>query len=237
MDEGANAHTPGPYLDDGEHRRVQSGAAHRPQSLATLQPLDVLSHRMPSGPVRAVGETRMHVRFGARHLERINSERQDASAPQTYGYISELFSSLRHVRVDPGVRCAQLITILVHYLALHDDGQLPPARSSAAAWARLPPPPYCDADGRPRTLPEVHVEQAASSCVGTPVASRRHAGVTPAVKLVPAVHEPMERTHGTSVPRRQFYDEAGAGPTPLWGKRGGVVLYTKPLVYSCTRGS
>ena len=52
MDEGANAHTPGPYLDDGEHRRVQSGAAHRPQSLATLQPLDVLSHRMPSRPVR-----------------------------------------------------------------------------------------------------------------------------------------------------------------------------------------
>ena len=43
MDEGANAHTPGPYLDDGEHRRVQSGAAHRPQSLATLQ----LSHAEP----------------------------------------------------------------------------------------------------------------------------------------------------------------------------------------------
>ena len=96
----------------------------------------------------------------------------------------------------------------MHYLALHDDGQLPPARSSTAAWARLPPPPYCDADARPRTLPEVHVEQAASSCVGTPVASRRHAGVTPAVKLVPAIHEPMIGTHGTSVPRRQFYDEA-----------------------------
>ena len=45
MDEGANAHTPGPYLDDGEHRRVQSGAAHRPQSLATLQPLDVQESR------------------------------------------------------------------------------------------------------------------------------------------------------------------------------------------------
>jgi hypothetical protein len=162
----------------------------------------MLSHAL------ADGVTRMHVRFGARHLERINSERQDASAPQTYGYISELFSSPRHARVDPGVRCAQLITILVHYLALHDDGQLPPARSSTAAWARLPPPPYCDADARPRTLPEVHVEQAASSCVGTPVASRRHPGVTPAVKLVPAVHEPMNGTHGTSVPRRQFYDEA-----------------------------
>ena len=41
MDEGANAHTPGPYLDDGEHRSVQTRAAHRPQSLATLQPLDM----------------------------------------------------------------------------------------------------------------------------------------------------------------------------------------------------
>ena len=45
MDEGANAHTPEPYLDDGEHRSVQSGAAHRPQSIATLQPLDVQESR------------------------------------------------------------------------------------------------------------------------------------------------------------------------------------------------
>ena len=45
MDEGANAHTPEPYLDDGEHRSVQPGAAHRPQSLATLQPLDVQESR------------------------------------------------------------------------------------------------------------------------------------------------------------------------------------------------
>jgi hypothetical protein len=45
MDEGANAHTPEPYLDDGEHRSVQPGAAHRPQSLATLQTLDVQESR------------------------------------------------------------------------------------------------------------------------------------------------------------------------------------------------
>jgi hypothetical protein len=45
MDEGANAHTPGSYLDDGEHRSVQTRAAHRPQSLATLQPLDVQESR------------------------------------------------------------------------------------------------------------------------------------------------------------------------------------------------
>eukprot|EP00900_Chrysochromulina_parva_P015301 jgi/Chrpa1/23772/Chrysochromulina_OHIO_Genome00026970-RA len=45
MDEGANAHTPGPYLDDGEHWSVQTRAAHRPQSLATLQPLDVQESR------------------------------------------------------------------------------------------------------------------------------------------------------------------------------------------------
>ena len=42
---GANAHTSEPYLDDGEHRSVQTRAAHRPQSRATLQPLDVQESR------------------------------------------------------------------------------------------------------------------------------------------------------------------------------------------------
>ena len=47
MDEGANALTPEPYLDDGEHWSGQTRTANRPQSLATLQTLDVLSHAEP----------------------------------------------------------------------------------------------------------------------------------------------------------------------------------------------
>jgi hypothetical protein len=41
------------------------------------------------------------------------------------------------------VRFQQRQVLLLHYLALAEDGALPAGRV-AAAWARLPKPPYCD---------------------------------------------------------------------------------------------
>jgi hypothetical protein len=147
--------------------------------------------------------------FDKRHLARVNAERSDPTAPQTYGYLSELFSSPRHADLDPGLRFGQLQALLLHYLALAEDGALPTGRG-IAAWKLVPKPPYCDADGRPRSLPEPIVHTAASGGMGTPVASRRHVGETPAVKLVPANMQAAARMPPAAVARRRFYDEAVA---------------------------
>ena len=101
--------------------------------------------------------------------------------------------------------------MLLHYLGLADDGALPAAEArSDAAWARLPMPPYCDADGRLRPVPEVVVRTNVVAEPGSPVASRRHAGATPSVKLRPAALEPVKGTRPSAFARRRFYDEAVA---------------------------
>ena len=82
---------------------------------------------------------------GARHILRFNAERHDPTEAQTYGYLSELFSSARHAELDPGLRFGQLQVLLLHYLALAEDGALP-GGGTGAAWRRLPRPPFCDAD-------------------------------------------------------------------------------------------
>jgi hypothetical protein len=109
----------------------------------------------------------------------------------------------------PCVAWEQLQALLLHYLALAEDGALPTGRG-IAAWKLVPKPPYCDADGRPRSLPEPIVHTAASGGMGTPVASRRHVGETPAVKLVPANMQAAARMPPAAVARRRFYDEAVA---------------------------
>ena len=162
-----------------------------------------------TGPLDRVHADHERGGFEARHVLRYNAERRDPSAPQTYGYMSELFTSPRHSEVDPGVRFGQAQVILLHYLALLADGALPSGKA-VAAWRKVPRPPYCDADGRPRALPEVIELTGASTSVGTPVASRRHPGETPAVRLQPAILEPRERSNGASLPRRRFYDNAVA---------------------------
>lgn len=165
-------------------------------------------------------DDRGEVGGGARHILRLNAERLDSTAAQTYGYLSELYSSPRHTELDPGLRFGQLQVLLLHYLALAEDGALP-AGSAAAAWRRLPRPPFCDADGRPRELPKPEVSAPAVATAGEPVASRRHAGDTPAVKLKPAVMAVTKGMKPAQMARRRFYDEAVAIVERLLQQTGG----------------
>lgn len=136
-----------------------------------------------------------------RHIARHNAERHgDATASHNYGYISELFGSERHKQLSPGIRLEQLMEILVHYQAQLDDGML---------TSRGPPPPFVRG-GYKVPYPAVKVQQAASADDGSPVASRRHAGVTPAVKVAPAVLVASKGVRPVAVLHASLYDEGVA---------------------------
>ena len=211
MDEGATARWPEPFNLFSERcsNMTWPQQARMNGHSAMLCTLIKPALTAPLDRVHADEIVERVIGGGARLILRHNSERSDPTAPQTYGYMSELFASPRHAEVDPGVRFGQAQVILLHYLALLADGALPSGKA-VAAWRKVPKPPYCDADGRPRALPEVTELTSASTSVGTPVASRRHPGETPAVRLQPAILEPKERTHASTVPRRRFYDNAVA---------------------------
>ena len=89
----------------------------------------------------------------SRHIERMNAERTNPEQPVVYAYLSEMFASPRHAQLKPGLRFAQLHAVVLHYLGLAEDGLLPQSRF-AAAWKRLRDDvPFCDANGRLRSLP------------------------------------------------------------------------------------
>ena len=144
----------------------------------------------------------------SRHIERMNAERTNPEQPVVYAYLSEMFASPRHAQLKPGLRFAQLHAVVLHYLGLAEEGVLPQSRF-AAAWKRLRDDvPFCDANGRLRSLPHPTVVDAASAQPGSPVASRRHEAETPSVQVVPAVLEPRSGMKELSVARRRLYDEA-----------------------------
>ena len=144
----------------------------------------------------------------SRHIERMNAERSDPKQPVVYAYLSEMFASPRHAQLTPGLRFAQLHAVVLYYLGLAEDGLLPQNRG-AASWKRLREDvPFCDANGRLRSLPNPAVVDAASAQPGSPVASRRHEAETPSVQVVPAVLEPRSGMKELSVARRRLYDEA-----------------------------
>ena len=141
-----------------------------------------------------------HARDVPRHIARHNSERGDATAPQNYGYMSELFGSERHKQLSPGIRMEQLNEILVHYLGLLDDGVMP----------NRGPPPHFVRDGYTVPYPAVKVQQQASAHEGSPVASRRHAGATPAVTVAPAILVASKGVRPVAVLHAALYDEGVA---------------------------
>ena len=144
----------------------------------------------------------------SRHIERMNAERSDPKQPVVYAYLSEMFASPRHAQLTAGLRFAQLHAVVLYYLGLAEDGLLPKNRG-AAAWKRLREDvPFCDANGRLRSLPNPAVVDAAWAQPGSPVASRRHEAETPSVQVVPAVLEPRSGMKELSVARRRLYDEA-----------------------------
>ena len=141
------------------------------------------------------------LRDRTRHIARHNLERHgDATAPLNYGYISELYGSERHKQLSPGIRLEQLVEILVHYQAQLDDGVNP---------NRGPPPPFVRS-GHVVPYPTVKVQQAASAHEGSPVASRRHAGMTPAVMVAPAILVASRGVRPVALLHATLYDEGVA---------------------------
>lgn len=141
------------------------------------------------------------LRDRTRHIARHNAERHgDATASHNYGYLSELFGSERYKQLSPGIRMEQLNEILVHYQGLLDDGVMP---------NRGPPPPFVRA-GHVVPYPAVKVQQQASAHEGSPVASRRHAGATPAVTVAPALLVASKGVRPVAVLHAALYDEGVA---------------------------
>ena len=52
---------------------------------------------------------------GARHLARLARERKAPDEPNLYGYLTELYSSLRFATLDSGLKHMVITTTLLHY--------------------------------------------------------------------------------------------------------------------------
>ena len=167
------------------------------------------------------GEPRQ--RGDPRHIHRINAERDDPTASQTYGHLSEIMASPRHAALSPAIRAEQLQATVLHYLGQLDDGRLLRRSFATSPFVR---------EGRTVDLPAINPRSRhdVAVSVASPVASRRHAGETPAVLLVPGVFEAEERTRPAQVIHLSLYFEGEAfvesllsqSPTPRKRARGCV---------------
>jgi len=127
----------------------------------------------------------------------------DAKAPVVIAYVCEMYQLRRYADMPPELRGEQLLAIVQHYLL-----ELTARVDASPAFVRKWPRPPFVRHGEPRAWPAAKEGSAAEAEPATPVASRRHADVTPANLMHPPELEPLERTRPEPLAQRALYEEA-----------------------------